>query len=84
MADFDNTRITKEMLVKAGECKSSEELMELAKTEGIEITKEEAEAYLGELQEYELDEETLEKIAGGASCYMIDGCAFKCGTLKAC
>ena len=84
MADFDKTRITKEMLVKAGECKNPEELMELAKTEGIEITKEEAEAYLGELQEYELDEETLEKIAGGKSCYMVDGCSFKCGTLKDC
>jgi hypothetical protein len=62
---IDNTKITKEMLEKAALCQTSDELIVLAKTEGIEITKAEAEAYLAELQNMELDQETLEKVAGG-------------------
>jgi hypothetical protein len=62
---IDKTKITKEMLEKAALCQTSDELIVLAKTEGIEITKAEAEAYLAELQNMELDQETLEKVAGG-------------------
>ena len=62
---IDNTKITKEMLEKAALCQTSDELIVLAKTEGIEITKAEAEAYLTELQNMELDQETLGKVAGG-------------------
>jgi len=47
------------------ECKTPEELIALAKKGGIEITKAEAEAYLDELQDFELDPETLKKVAGG-------------------
>ena len=57
--------LTKEMLEKAMQCKTAEELMALAKAEGIAITKEEAEAYLAELADVELNEETLKKVAGG-------------------
>ena len=39
--------------------------MALAKSEGIELTKEEAEAYMAELEDYELDEDTLKNVAGG-------------------
>ena len=46
---IDKTKITKEMLVKASKCKSVEELISLAKAEGFEITKDEAEAYMAEL-----------------------------------
>ena len=61
------------------------ELIALAKAEGYEMTKEEAEAYLAELSDFELDEEALKATAGGVkTCYMIEGCAFKCGTLKDC
>ena len=52
----------------AMECKTPEELMELAKKGGIEITKAEAEAYLDELQNVELDNAVLDKVAGG-NCY---------------
>ena len=62
---IDKTKLTKEMLEKAAMCQNADDLVALAKIKGIEITKEEAEAYLNELQNVELDEETLHKIAGG-------------------
>ena len=57
--------LTKEMIEKAMQCKTAEDLMALAKTEGVAITKAEAEAYLAELADVELNEETLKKVAGG-------------------
>ena len=39
--------------------------MKLAKTGGFEMTQEEAEAYMAELSDFELDEETLAKTVGG-------------------
>ena len=65
---IDKTKITKEMLEKAAKCKTADELIALAKTEGFELTKNEAEAYLNELQNVELDEKALDKVAGGG-CY---------------
>ena len=62
---INKNEITKEMIEKAMECKTAEELMALAKTEGLEITKEEAEAYLAELADYELDSDVIGKVAGG-------------------
>jgi hypothetical protein len=72
----DKTKITKEMLEKAAKCQTSEELIALAKTAGIEITKAEAKAYLDELQDVELDNATLDKVAGGVSstCWGLDSC----------
>ena len=43
------TKFTKEQIEKAVKCKTADELMTLAKAEGYEITKEEAEAYMAEL-----------------------------------
>ena len=65
---IDKTKITKEMLEKAAKCKTADELIALAKKEGFKITKNEAEAYLNELQNVELDEKALDKVAGGG-CY---------------
>ncbi len=62
---IDKTKITREMLAKAAMCQTAEELIALAKTSGIEITKAEAEAYLDELHNTELDEKTLDEVAGG-------------------
>ena len=53
---IDRNEITKEQIAKAMQCKSAEELIAFAKSEGIDITKEEA---------VELDEEALKKVAGG-------------------
>ena len=40
--------LKKELIEKAMHCKNAEELMALARSEGITLTKEEAEAYLAE------------------------------------
>ena len=65
---INKNEITKEMLEKAMQCKTAEELMEVAKAEGFDITKAEAEAYMTELTDVELDGAALKKIAGG-DCY---------------
>ena len=62
--------ITKEMLEKAMQCKTANELMAYAKSEGVDITKEEAEAYMAELADVELDGKALKNIAGGDDCYL--------------
>ena len=65
---IDKSKITKEMLEKALECETAEQLIALVKAEGFTLTKEEAEAYLAELENYELDAAELDKVAGGF-CY---------------
>ncbi|MBQ1776862.1 MAG: Nif11-like leader peptide family RiPP precursor [Acidaminococcaceae bacterium] len=62
---INNNEISKEMIMAAMKCKDADELIALAKTDGYEITKEEAEAYMAELADVELDEEVLQKVAGG-------------------
>jgi predicted ribosomally synthesized peptide with nif11-like leader len=62
---INKNEITKEMLEKAMQCETAEELMALVKSEGFEISKDEAEAYLAELDDMELDEKTLRNVAGG-------------------
>ena len=65
MNKLDLNSLTKKQIEMAMECKTPEELMELAKKGGIEITKAEAEAYLSELENTELDMATLDNVAGG-------------------
>ena len=72
MIMIDKSKITKEMLEKAAQCKTAEELIALAKKEGFAITKAEAEAYLAELENCELDAADLDKVAGGTG--NDDGC----------
>ena len=61
--------LKKELIEKAMHCKNAEELMALAESEGISLTKEEAEAYLAEMEDVELNvksctvRETLGKTA---------------------
>ena len=73
---INKNEITKEMIEKAMQCKTAEDLIAYAKTEGVELTKAEAEAYMTELTDVELDEAALKKIAGG-DCYAVDGCMEK-------
>ena len=54
---INKNEITKEMLEKAMQCKTVEDLIACAKSEGVELTKEEAEAYFDEL--------SVKHIAGG-------------------
>ena len=71
---INKNEITKEMLEKAMECNTAEDLIALAKTEGIELTKEEAEAYLAELDDFELDDALLRNVAGGQICNSQNSC----------
>ena len=72
---INKNELTKEQIEKALSCETAEELMALAKSEGIELTKEEAEAYMAELEDFELDEATLKNVAGGLQ-------GMQCQTLK--
>ena len=66
---INKSEIRKEMLAKAMQCKTADELMELVKAEGFNITKDEAEAYFAEISDIELDANTLKNVAGGGACY---------------
>ncbi len=65
MEKLNLNSLTKEQIALASKCQTPEELIELAKEAGVELTKEEAQAYLDELENMELDKETLDKVAGG-------------------
>ena len=78
MDKLDLNSFTKEQIEKAMECETADELVALAKAEGFTLTKEEAEAYLAELENMELDSADLDKVAAGTRvCYAVDGCGFK-------
>ena len=68
MGKINMNELTKEQIQKAMACESVEELMELAKAEGVELTKQEAEAYMAEMEDVELDSDALKQVAGGM-CY---------------
>ena len=65
---IDKKDLTKEMVGQAMQCKTADELMKLAKASGFDLSPEEAEAYLAELADVEMDEEQLKNAAGGG-CY---------------
>ena len=76
---INKNEITKEMLAKAMQCETVDELIALGKTYGMELSKEEAEAYLAELDDIELDSDDLQKVAGGG-CYEYQDDPYKpCG-----
>ena len=62
---IDGKEISKELIAKAMQCDTPEELVKLAKTEGIEMTVEQAEAYLSEMEEIDLSSEQMKQVAGG-------------------
>ena len=66
--------INSELIAKAKETKSVEELMALAKENDIDMTEESAEAYFNQFHPTsgELPDEELDNVAGG-SCYASDG-----------
>ena len=74
---INKNELTKEMLAKAIQCKTTDELIALAKAGGYEVTEEDAEAYLKELEDVELDTDVLQNVAGG-------GCYSDCCNLKPC
>ena len=62
---INKNEITKEMIAKAMQCETAEDLIAYAKNEGVELTIAEAEAYLDELSECELKDGDLKHVAGG-------------------
>ena len=67
---INKNELTKEMIAKAMQCETADELIALAKTGGYELTKEEAEAYMAEMEDVELDSDVLKQVAGGL-CYSV-------------
>ena len=66
---ISKNELTKEMIERVMQCETAEDLVTLAKFEGIELTKEDAEAYMAEMEDVELDSDALKKVAGGGTCY---------------
>ena len=68
MKKINEVELTREMLMKAMGCETPVELVKLAREAGIEVTEKEAEAYLSELSDFDLDSKELTAVAGG-NCY---------------
>ena len=76
IAEKKRPNLTKEQILKAMQCKTADELVALAKSEGYDLSKEHAQAFLDEFEDREIDEELLKKVAGGTQvCYAVGGCA---------
>ena len=83
---INENKLTKEMVAKAMKCETAEDLIALAKAEGIDMTKEEAEAYLAEMDDVKLDDTALQQVAGG-TCSGADASqgrirSYHCGVLS--
>ena len=67
--------LTPEMIEKAKVAKSADELLEIAKQSGVEMTEDEAATYFAQLnpKSGELDDDDLDSVAGGAICKEYDG-----------
>ena len=65
--------MNQELLEKVKEAKSAEELLSLAKENGVELTEDEAAGYFAQLHKSgELSDEELDNVAGGG-CHSKDG-----------
>ena len=78
--------MNEEMIAKAKEAKSVEELIALAKENGIELTEEDAKKYFEQLnaKKGELSDDELEAVTGGGACACVlpgggGGDGLKCG-----
>ncbi len=84
MEKSDTNELSKDLIAKAMQCENADELIEVAKEEGIELTQDEAEAYLAELEDVELDSADLKQVAGaGGWCSLCADHAPK-GNVKGC
>ena len=62
---------SEEFTKKLESAQNLDEVLVMVKEQGVEITKEEVEAALKKLDEGELDENSLEDVAGGAAAWKI-------------
>ena len=67
MQKINPNEISKELMAKAQACESAGELLKLAKENGVELTKEQAEAYIAEGGMVDLSDEDMAKVAGGVN-----------------
>ncbi len=58
-------KFTREQIEKAAACKSVDELLALAKAEGVQMTQEEAEKYFAQLNGNKLNPDDIGEVAGG-------------------
>ncbi len=58
-------QLTKEQIAKVADCKSVEEVLALAKEEGLDITAEEAEKYFAQLTHQALNLDEIDAVSGG-------------------
>ena len=65
MANINKNELTQEQIEKAMACKTADELMAMAKSEGFDLTRDEAEAYMAELADVEITDAELKQAAGG-------------------
>ena len=63
--EINGKEISQELLDKAVKCETAEELLALAKENGIELTAEQAEAYLAERKDSEISDAEMGAVAGG-------------------
>ena len=62
---IDGKEISKDIVAKAMQCDTPEELVKVAKDEGVEITVEQAEAWLTEMEDIDLSSDQMKQVAGG-------------------
>lgn len=69
-------KLNTEQIRRAMACKSVDELLALAKAEGVELARDEAEKYFAQFSEQSLKLEDLRAVTGGADCpgYMCVDC----------
>ncbi len=58
-------KFTKEQIRKAMACKTADELLALAKSEGVALTREQAEEYIAQMGDRELTDKELAQVVGG-------------------
>ena len=58
-------QFTKEQIRKAMECKTVDELLAYAKSEGVELSREQADEYIAQLGKRKLTNEELSQVVGG-------------------
>ena len=62
------TTFTKEQIRKAMNCKTVDELLALANSEGVELSREQAEEYIAQLGKRKLTDGELAQVVGGDGC----------------
>lgn len=68
LTDEQKANLSEELIAKAMQCETPDQLVEIAKSNGIDLTLDEAQAYLDEMDDFELDSQQLKAVAGGWGC----------------